>query len=401
MEDSFFNLGNEAFSLTGYKCQVYERSEADGKIITSIATDSSSEIHYAFSGEKGLCMTTPYGTVLQSDLLGKLLSIEDNEFHNVSEDGILRFCEEYGFLFPLRSNEECILNFMHFHELFTRMKVAALLQSALNDIDKDLLKILHYSMYLLFASRIDFSAGSQITYKSTNFKVLELIENPILSWINEEDVKEAEDKGTYTVSDTMFPPSYEIDADEYNDIISGGTFTFNYPGIKDGKYRKITALYKNANSETKSNRIVIDFLFHFMHEISVIELVTYSRGIIYYNKHPDLRKLNEPAFKQGLINTAKIILAQEINYNVAKMRPVYNPVTMRGTWKAPNLLTALYFSMFYRAPGTTLYKRCANPTCSNFIEIAVTNGRKKYCCDACRNAKNQRDHRFRQKKTPD
>ena len=102
--------------------------------------------------------------------------------------------------------------------------------------------------------------------------------------------------------------------------------------------------------------------------------------------------------KKALIIVARSTLSQEINYNVSKMKAIYNPRTLEPTWKAPNLLTALYFSLFYMKPNSEIYRKCANPSCTNFFLVKTSNSRKIYCCNKCRNASNQRDYRFRQKK---
>ena len=399
MEDSFFNLGNEAFTLTGYKCKATFHEEADGKIITTVRSDPQSKLHYAFSGEKGLCLTTPFGTILESDLLGKFISIRDDPYdYSMLYEETIHFCEEYGFLFPIGEKEEMVLDAYPFYQLFERLKTAALLQSALNDIKFDYEKILLYTFYLALSSRVNFSMGSRGSYSSSSFHVIDLIDDPLMPTLAGEDFDAINDRGTFSVADTMFPPSYDLDVDEYNEIISGESFLYNYPGIKDSRYRKLVALYKNAHSETRNNRKIIDFLFHFMHDVGVVKFVTYNRGILYYSSTPNTEKLNQESFRQALLEVARLVLSQEINYNVSRMKPVFSPVTMKGTWKAPYLLTALYFSLFYRSPGEMIYKRCANPSCPNFVEVAITNTRKKYCCDSCRNAKNQRDHRLRQKK---
>ena len=115
-----------------------------------------------------------------------------------------------------------------------------------------------------------------------------------------------------------------------------------------------------------------------MNTVGVIERIDYLTGIKYYGE-PAIGKFDDK-LKKALLSVARIVLALEINYNVGKMRPYYSPIQLEGTWKAPSLLTALYFSIFYRNPGVKIYRKCANPSCHNYFLVSVTNERKRYCC---------------------
>ena len=132
-----------------------------------------------------------------------------------------------------------------------------------------------------------------------------------------------------------------------------------------------------------------------MNTNGVVKNVTFDSGIEFYGNSSS--NLDEH-MKKALLLIAKYVLAQEINHHVSRMKPIYNPITLEPSWKAPNLLTALYFSLFYMKPKSEIYRKCANPSCTNFFLVKTSNSRKKYCCGACRNASNQRDYRFRQKK---
>lgn len=194
----------------------------------------------------------------------------------------------------------------------------------------------------------------------------------------------------------IYPKYYHLNTDEYEDINSGETFIFDYPGIQDKLYRQLTIAFKNNYSTTKSNRLLIEFLFHLMHDIAVIKSVSFNSGIEFYQSIEDFDISTN--MKKALINVARITLSQEINYNVRNMKPLYNPQTLEPSWKASSLLTALYFSIFYMKPGSEIYRKCANPSCSGYFIVKTTNSRKKYCCDRCRNANNQRDHRKREQR---
>ena len=56
----------------------------------------------------------------------------------------------------------------------------------------------------------------------------------------------------------------------------------DYPGINDTLYRQVTIAYKNNNIQSRNLRLMIEFLFHYMHSVGVIKAVTFEGGIEYY-----------------------------------------------------------------------------------------------------------------------
>ncbi len=390
--ESFFNFGNEAFTLTGYKCVFDVVEDENGRRILTVGIDTSQELHYAFSAEHGLCTTTPFGSPQEKDLLGKFVSLPDND-----AEAAFVFFQEYGYLFPLQKDDDVVVDYAVLVEVISRLKATMLLQSLLGETESDYEKILHLTLYLLLSKRVEMKLGTKTVYRSCQFSVADQLESSLMPGLSGADAEEASAKGTYTVRDTLRKPTYEFDSDEYSDIMSGECFRFDYPGITDMRYRRLTAIYKSARQESRNDRIILDFLFHLMHEVGVIKSVTYQKGIEYYGI-ADTTKFDS-AMKTGLINVARIILSQEINHNISQMRPFYSPLKLEGSWRAPSLLTALYFSIFYRNPNTVIYRKCANPSCHNYFSVNTTNGRKKYCCDECRNANNQRTHRLKVKRS--
>ena len=84
-----------------------------------------------------------------------------------------------------------------------------------------------------------------------------------------------------------------------------------------------------------------------------------------------------------------------VDDNLSGISPRYSVLKMGPTWRVQNLISALYFSVFYLRPGTDVYRKCANPACNNRFVVKIANGRKKYCCANCRNATARRNHQKR------
>ena len=203
--------------------------------------------------------------------------------------------------------------------------------------------------------------------------------------------QEAFQKDTYTIRDSIYG-SYELDIEEYNDVVSGNIYANRYPGYLDMRYKAIVYLYRNGTNLSKNRRYVIDFLFHFMRSVGVVGSVSFEHGIEYYSDVPQIALLDEK-MKDSAVIVAKIILNEEMNHNLSGISPRYSVQKMGPTWRVPNLISALYFSVFYLRPGAEVYRKCANPACNNRFVVKTTNGRKKYCCANCRNATAQRNHR--------
>lgn len=104
------------------------------------------------------------------------------------------------------------------------------------------------------------------------------------------------------------------------------------------------------------------------------------------------------AYRLALVDIAKQTLAEEISHNTKGIIPDYNATDLAGNWKIPNLLNAMYFSMFFRNASSTIIRKCANPTCSTYFSVLTSDKRRKYCSVQCGNTVNQRNARARKKR---
>ena len=388
-EPTFFDsAGNEFFSLEGYKCSFEICSDSVGNNILKVTANSDEPIHYAFGSSNGLCLTTPFGSVIKPDLLKALISLPDN-----NAKAILQYLEETGFFFSISNAGELIIDATQMVELIYRLKATILLMSAISEPRHDYDIILQMTLYLLLSDRINLQLSDRNVYNSCSHSVKTLIDSATIMPITEEDYTEANETGFYSIKDTVYKPSYNLDAEEYDDIVSGDTFSFSYPGIDDHNYRQLTYLYKNYKKEKKSDRYVIDFLFHLMHETAVVKSVSFLSGVSFYSDKKSI--ILDEEMKGALLITAKLVLANEINYNISKIRPTFNPSKLEPSWKATSLLSAYYFSIYYMHPGKEIYRKCANPSCHEYFSVKTSNSRKIYCCTKCRDANDQREHRIK------
>lgn len=385
--NNFVNLNTDYFSLTSRKCRFcLEKSIGlDGKPHNILMAYPITEevLNFAFSGNQGLCNTTAHGSVQKKNILTSLISLPNNNAKK-----ILQFLEENGYFLPL-PNEGAEIDLLALTEILNRIKATVLLMTALESPKHNYEQILHLSLYLFMSNSVTLSTSNQMSHMTYRHPICDILRNQILT---NTSYQTQEDDFIY-VKDMIYPPQYKLNAEEYEDIANSETFTFNYPGIGDYLYRQLTLAYQSNLSVPRNSRLIIEFLFHYMHSVGVIKAVTFENGIDYYGT-PNYKNFDE-RLKSASLLFARIVLSGEINHNTKSIRPLYNPTTLEPSWKAPSLLAALYFSIFYMKPGSEIYRKCANPSCDNYFLVKTSNSRKKYCCDNCRNANNQRSHRIK------
>lgn len=102
--------------------------------------------------------------------------------------------------------------------------------------------------------------------------------------------------------------------------------------------------------------------------------------------------------KVAVIEIAKFLIKEEINYNIKDIHPVYDPETMTPSWKVDSLLSAVYFSIFYLKPDLELYRPCDNPRCGRYFLVNTTSTRKRFCSKECCNRVTQDRYRKRKGK---
>ncbi|WP_127837209.1 CGNR zinc finger domain-containing protein [Clostridium prolinivorans] len=344
-------------------------------------------IHFAFAaGDIGLVRLGTKGALIEKNVLGNLISIKNGD-----TSALFNFFKRNGFFFNISSTEYEEIDGILLFELISRIRATVELMSALTAIRRDYDKILHLTLYLLLSEPIVLDLPSLKTpYMTCVHPFLEKIKNASNLLVVDRG-QESFDKYTYSISDTIYSPIYELDINNYNDIISG--HMNSKIGSDNPFFKNLTLLYCNAINEDLPLRETIDFLFHYQYNVGIIKAIDYENGIDYFTA-PNKDKFDK-LLKDALIRVAHIVLGEEINANLDGIHPQYDAIKMYPSWNIDNLMAALYFSIFYMTQSE-LYRRCANPNCGVYFLVRTTSTRKKYCSDECRNRFQQ--HKYRQRK---
>ena len=334
---------------------------------------------FAYAAQHGLVRVAKNGTIEESNILGRLISLPDKSIKD-----LVSFFKDNGSLFPVsEDNYECF-DASTLYQLISRIKNTVELMTAVSSIKKDYDLIFRHLYTLLFAPDFTLKTDSMLEeYHSCHHPYVDLLINPNTE-LSYERKQEAFNNKSYRISDTVYS-DYKLDVSDYNDIISGYAST---PGYSEPLFKSVTALYMNHDREDSGRRIT-DFLFHYLHDVGIVK-----NDLSFYTK-PNQNKLTDE-LKKAMIDVSKIIIGEEINANLSGIHPIYDINKMSPSWKVDSLLCAAYFSIFYLNPELELYRPCQNPRCGKYFLIKTTSTRNRYCSSACCNRVTQ--DRYRKKK---
>lgn len=339
-------------------------------------------IQFAYSSNDGLNLTGNHGGPIEKNILGKLLALPDNDIEKLKDF----FCN-YGFLAPVLKDEyeifdtETVVNFIR--------KIKSTIKLMNSILKKDYKSVFVRLAYLLYSDESELKLSNNTLYTCPhNFTKLvhsynyfpDLHSNP-----------EAVNLGTYTVFDTFQNKEVKLSVDFINSVMSG--YNNETPGTKEPLFKNLLALYCTYKGDAET-RYLIDFFFNIQNKFCILKEIEYAKVIAY----GDIKEsIFDISIQQGLLNSARIVVANEINHNIRGIHPKYDGLEMTTSWKINTLLEALYFSIFYMKANTKIYKECENPNCKNdkFFLVDSTKSNKRYCCDKCRNTAAQ--HRYRQR----
>jgi len=380
---------NTMFEYSGYSCKCVKDTEnvapdLPPKTTLKMYEDLSRPLAFSYTMGEGLNMTGNAGGVIEKNILGKLLALPKND-----TDALMGFFEEFGFLLPLSADEYESADAEALLDVVNRIKATIYLMNAIGK--RNYRSVLVNIAYLLYSPQVtlSFSSGELSTCKHRFTALLESYN--LFPDLNQD--AEAFNTGKYSVPDTFIGGKNHIDVELYNAVRSGADTDIK--GSKNPRFKNLTAMYVGCRDTDNETRMLIDFFYHFQTEIAVFDEVHFQTIRPY-------SRIDEDAFsesmKKSLLELARIVVAEEINYNISGIQPRYNGMELKATWQVDSLIQAIYFSIFYMKAGLEIYKECENPNCKRdrFFLVEATRTNKKYCCPQCANAAAAQRHRNRQ-----
>ena len=214
------------------------------------------------------------------------------------------------------------------------------------------------------------------------------------------DIRQALRNKFYVVKDYFMEETKEsfLSLAEYEGV---GDYIPGDETLEDIFFRDIKYLYVSCSDIPRQEKLVYDFLFHFIREIDGIKDINPMslRTFTMANKK-NLNKCLEfnQHYKDVLIEIASNAVKVELEPVVEKVKPQFDTKGLCPTWKVPDLFTAMYYSIFMSNGKLEIYRECGNPYCERLFPVVITNTKKKYCSDRCRAAVAQRMKRIRDMK---
>lgn len=386
--DEFFMNNHFKYSSYSCFCEKEEHFVSPGeptKCVLKLCTNINNPVLFSYNTKNGLNQTGNAGGLISRNILSQLLSIKNNNI-----DAAISFIKNYGFFFPVSTEEYDSVDADALMTIINRIKATIFLMGTITG-KHEYEKMLIYTTYLLFTEPVHLTLKS-FEYNPECHPFTKLIES-YNNFPNMDRNQEVFDTKKFTVDDTIFPNGYKIDIDFFNAVRSGDNTLFK--GVQDSNFKHIFALYTGYPTNDIATREIIDFYFHYQMDVAVFKEISCNK-IVFYGQAS--KENFSDSLKSALLKIAKSVVGFEINQNIKKVSPQYDVETLSPSWQLNNLLEALYFSIFYMKSNTQLYRECKNPNCKKekYFLVNATNETKQYCCPNCREAASQ--HRCRQRK---
>lgn len=374
-KNSVNNFENFLFRFESCSCNCVEDIEhtspgKDPTIRLKLQAIPEKLLRFGYTTKGGLFRIASNVSTEDRNILGKLISLS-----NKPTKELFSFFKSNGFLFPVSETSYTGFDEKVLYEIINRLKITVELMTAVSEIRKNYKKICELVISLLLHKDISINTDfMNKPYSSCHNSYLETINNSP-SELSPKRKQEKFDGNAYTIADSLYG-KYNLSINDYNDIIGGYR---SVPGFQNELYIKVTMMFVNYEKQDTAKKIS-DFLFHFFYDMNGDSS----------NNFPEVMKV-------AVIEIAKFLIKEEINYNIKDIHPVYDSETMTPSWKVDSLLSAVYFSIFYLKPDLELYRPCDNPRCGRYFLVNTTSTRKRFCSKECCNRVTQDRYRKRKR----
>ena len=390
------NLGNYLFSFQSQKVDcvidVSHHYKTSIKENFKFLEKDDEPITYTFVPEYGLATTNESGSIVDKNILAKLISIDET-----NNDEIRNFFEKYGYFFKVHKYtyldvpKENLVNFIK------HLRTIVELVSQINDSTKrDYESMLNKMLYLIFQEPITLPVSGK--YENTNstktigeYNLKEIFDYSNLPGLLIDEIKENNNQDfEFNVIDPIYNNQRSFTSNGLlNSIKDIDSYDF---AVRRYKKEIFNYAYNPSFDDKSFKKYLLAFLINLQEKRgAIIETKGY---LTTYNRLDWKKNDFDSNMKDAMVYICKKLVAADINQNLTGIIPIYDFESMEPHWKVNNLLSALYFSLFYQKPGQVLWRRCANPNCNNFFTVDRSSSRRKYCPDSgCGNACRQARYR--------
>lgn len=372
---------NSSFSFSNYLCDVLIDTIHDntGTQYQNLRIKNLSDKHIDFKFTQALYKKTD--SLQEHNILMEFISIDNDDANSLT-----KFFINNGFILNNSTEEYFLYSCNDLHAIVKRVKclVELIMElqkgSTLNEI------LLKNTIYLLLSDPV-------IISKDTDSKEKNNLQNRVTIYYS------AHRKIHSCIFDYYnLGPDPNVFLDYDQDLYTGAYTDFenSKKEFRDKLKLSLTLNYLFRDNIPQETRSQINFLYKLVN-ISGIEQINTKEGVVFTKKIQAIINTFDDELRSSLIEITKHVIKTELDYNIRRIRPSYNTDTLLGSWRIPDLLSGIYFSIFFLNPNFEIIKKCANSTCPNYYSVLHSNTKKKYCSQKCANAVNQRKSRARRK----
>lgn len=395
------NTFKSAFIFESYKCisnynetvDLYTGCKTKSLVIRN---DISQSFRAAYIYGEGLKEIKKQRVNYRNNILGEFLGIEKNDINSV-----MSFFNKYGFLFNLSMHDQYVnVDIEDILYLKDNLEALISLLNAQGSKKTNYRKLLNSVLYLLLKDDREIKINGETVYTSLHNTFLNNIKNA--TKVNLMDggniVHLPKNDGgndiVYRVKDSISENGYhDINVQDYEEFLED-----KQQYLEFAKQIFKAYMIKTSSIFTNAEELVIEFLFHFIQQVSLIHLESISLDMYFQDDcYTKLESKECLALTEALGKISKFLIEKELNYHLSEIRPIYNVETMQPNWNLPSLLSAMYLSLFYLNSRQESYRACENTNCGQFFLVSRTNSIKKYCCVYCTNAVSQRNYKHKKR----
>lgn len=336
-------------------------------IAIKLSPDDTKTISLGFLAKEGLVRLRQNGSVDEENLLGSFVSIINQESDIKRINAYKTFFEKNGYLNSIKNNKPLIITLKELDNQNRLLSQLLALSSKLSQGNRlnveDTISIIQFLMFHRGTNQSPHKL-STIILNTSNF-------------LSAQKRKSLDETGKITIFDSARNTNVTLDSEFYYDFLHSNDVEFK--AMRANPYFKsLYELYVLGN-----------FKFDDIEKKAIDVFVNY-----YFCKRD---KSDNSFLKPALFQVAKDTFKEEIDYYVKNIKPSYNKEKMSPSWNVEDLLTALYFSLFYMNPEVEIYRICEY--CHKPFKLDKSTSTKKiYCSDKCRNCASQRKYRMTHKK---
>lgn len=352
----------------------------------AVKTTNNKKIRMGYFHREGLkAIDSKYR---KNNPLGEFLGIKKDDLTEIKS-----FFEKYGFLYPISDSLFVKYNYSDFFILQERLLAFIKLINNQSDINCDVIELLDATLFLLFNNPKlenehlkNYLRENSYVYNIINAVVQLNQDNKHFKFIDED----GQYVGYYTKYSNILDMEFSFSVEDM-EAIERDNFTPSW--CKN--VLKLFYCVDNLDFDLFSKQIV-EFLFGLIYLIDPFPIETISLDSSFSEETYQVF-IDNDNFMKLLFAISKQLIISEFELALTFVKPTYDVVNMKPDWKLPSLISALYFSIYYRNSKNVMYRKCENINCNQYFEVSNTNSTKKHCSSGCCENKNARNTRARKK----